>query len=169
MLLLKCLKGMVERNCAASYAPLHLAALKGDWDFARKFFTSNPEAVCVRITRNQDTALHIAAGARRTLFVRELVNLMTPEDLALQNKVGNTALCFAAISGVTKIAEVMVNKNTELPSIRGNKRATPLCMAALLGHKEMVCYLYSVTKEEDLKEEDRIEVLVAVIDAGLYG
>ncbi|ESR61923.1 hypothetical protein CICLE_v10014428mg [Citrus x clementina] len=160
--------GGVERNCFTSYAPLHLAALKGDWDFARNFFNLNPEAVCVRISRNQDTALHIAAGARRTLFVQELVNLMTPEDLALRNKVGNTALCFAAVSGVTKIAEVMVNKNRELPSIRGNKGATPLCMAALLGHKEMIWYLYSVTKEEDLKEEDRIELLVAVIDAGLY-
>ncbi|KAK9226940.1 hypothetical protein WN943_011988 [Citrus x changshan-huyou] len=160
--------GGVERNCFTSYAPLHLAALKGDWDFARNFFNLNPEAVCVRISRNQDTALHIAAGARCTLFVQELVNLMTPEDLALRNKVGNTALCFAAVSGVTKIAEVMVNKNRELPSIRGNKGATPLCMAALLGHKEMIWYLYSVTKEEDLKEEDRIELLVAVIDAGLY-
>ncbi|KAJ4702482.1 Ankyrin repeat-containing protein [Melia azedarach] len=160
--------GEVERKSFIAFAPLHLAALKGDWDFARKFFTWNRQAVCARITRNQETALHVAAGARHTIFVQELVNYMTPDDLALRNKVGNTALCFAAASGITKIAEVMVNKNKELPSIRGSKGATPLCMAALLGHKEMVWYLYSVTKAEDLKEEDRIELLVAVINSGLY-
>ncbi|KAK1560493.1 hypothetical protein Q3G72_027229 [Acer saccharum] len=93
---------------------------------------------------------------------------MTSEDLTLQTNVGNTALCFAAASGVKKIAEVMVNKNRKLPSIRGSKGATPLCMAALLGHREMVWYLYSLTNEEDQNEKDRIELLVAVINAGLY-
>ncbi|KAH7569626.1 hypothetical protein JRO89_XS06G0219500 [Xanthoceras sorbifolium] len=159
----------VQRNQFTAYVPLHLAALKGDWEYAREFFILNPEAVRVRITRNQETVLHIAAGARHTKFVQELVNWMTSEDLTIQNNVGNTALCFAAASGVKKIAEVMVNKNEKLPSIRGSKGATPLCMAALLGHKEMVWYLYSVTKEEDQNEKDHIELLVAVINAGLYG
>ncbi|KAL5840747.1 hypothetical protein ACOSQ4_013355 [Xanthoceras sorbifolium] len=158
----------VQRNQFTAYVPLHLAALKGDWEYAREFFILNPEAVRVRITRNQETVLHIAAGARHTKFVQELVNWMTSEDLTIQNNVGNTALCFAAASGVKKIAEVMVNKNEKLPSIRGSKGATPLCMAALLGHKEMVWYLYSVTKEEDQNEKDHIELLVAVINAGLY-
>ncbi|KAJ0018605.1 hypothetical protein Pint_12298 [Pistacia integerrima] len=134
--------GDVQRNYFTAFVPLHNAALKGDWEFARKFFILNPQA--------------------------ELVNIMKAEDLALPNKVGNTALCFAAISGIKKIAEVMVNKNRRLPSIRGSKGATPLCMAALLGHREMVWYLYSVTEEEYLKEEDRVELLVAVINADLY-
>ncbi|KAK1557774.1 hypothetical protein Q3G72_031683 [Acer saccharum] len=160
--------GVVERKRFTACVPLHLAALKGDWDFAREFFILNPEAVRLRITRNQETVLHIAAGARHTKFVEELVSWMTPEDLTLQNNVGNTALCFAAASGVKKIAEVMVIKNRKLPSIRGSKGATPLCMAALLGHREMVWYLYSVTNKEDQNEKDRIELLVAVINAGLY-
>ncbi|XP_031247661.1 uncharacterized protein LOC116105371 [Pistacia vera] len=160
--------GDVQRNYFTAFVPLHNAALKGDWEFAREFFILNPQAVCASITRNQETALHITAGARHTIFVQELVNIMKAEDLALPNKVGNTALCFAAISGIKKIAEVMVNKNRRLPSIRGSKGATPLCMAALLGHREMVWYLYSVTEEEYLKEEDRVELLVAVINADLY-
>ncbi|XP_044509147.1 ankyrin repeat-containing protein NPR4-like [Mangifera indica] len=158
----------VQRNCFTAFVPLHNAALKGDWKVAREFLILNPQAVCARITRNMETALHIAAGARHTTFVQELVNIMTPEDLALQNKVGNTALCFAAISGIKKIAEVMVDKNKRLSLIRGSKGATPLCMAALLGHREMVWYLYSVTQQEYLNEEDRIELLVAVINAGIY-
>lgn len=158
-----------RRNCFTSFVSLHLAALKGDWDFAKEFLARNPRAVSARITHNFETALHIAAGARHTMFVQELVKLMTPDDLALQNKVGNTALCFAAASGIKKIAEVMVNKNNKLPSIRGSKGATALCMAALLGHKDMVWYLYTVTKEEDLTDKDRIELLVASITADLFG
>lgn len=163
------MKGEGGRNHLTAYAPLLLAALKGDWDFAREFFILNPQALCARITRNQETALHVAAGARHIIFVRELADLMTPDDLAVRNKVGNTALCFAAASGVKKIAEVMVNKNKNLPSIRGGNGVTPLCMAALLGHQEMVSYLYSVTEDNDLTEEDRIELLVAAINTGIYG
>ncbi|KAJ0081295.1 hypothetical protein Patl1_12361 [Pistacia atlantica] len=72
--------------------------------------------------------------ANHTMFVQELVNIITPDELAMQYKAGSTALCFAATSGIKKIAEVMVNKNKKLSSIRGSKGATTLCMAALLGH-----------------------------------
>ena len=103
------------------------------------------------------------------MFVEELVLLMKPDDLALQNKVGNTALCFAAASGITRIAEVMVDKNMGLPMIRGSNGATPLYMAALVGHRDMVKYLSSVTDEEILTKEDRIGLLVAAITANLFG
>ncbi|KAL6973931.1 hypothetical protein U1Q18_028115 [Sarracenia purpurea var. burkii] len=93
---------------------------------------------------------------------------MRPEDLALQNKVGNTALCFAAASGITKIAEMMANTNRKLSSIRGNKGALPLYMASLLGHRDIVWYLYAVTEEEVLTEEDRIGLLIAAITANLF-
>lgn len=152
-----------------AYVPLLLASLRGDWNVAREFLNFNPQAVRARITRNSETALHIAAGAKHIIFVQELVELMEPIDLEMKNNDGNTALCFAAVSGITKIAEAMVKKNSKLPSIRGSMRATPLFMAALLGHKDMVWYLYSVTKEEGLTDEDWIGFLVAVINADLYG
>ncbi|XP_052181109.1 ankyrin repeat-containing protein ITN1-like isoform X2 [Diospyros lotus] len=155
------------RTCGLkSYVVLYLAALRGDWEIAREFLDSNPVALRARITRGLETALHVAAGASHTRFVEELVKLMRPEDLALQNKVGNTALCFAAASGVRKIAELMVEKNKELPSIRGSKGALPLYMAALLGHRDMVWYLYSVTQV--LTEKDLICLLIAAITANLF-
>uniref|UniRef100_F6HF61 Protein kinase domain-containing protein n=1 Tax=Vitis vinifera TaxID=29760 RepID=F6HF61_VITVI len=162
------ISGEIRSNGLKAYVLLCLAALNGDWKSAKAFLESNPQAVRARITRRSETALHIAAGARHTRFVEELVKLMKPDDLALQNKVGNTALCFAAASGITRIAEVMVNKNRELPMIRGSKGVTPLYMAALVGHKDMVRYLYSVTEEDNLTKEDRIGLLVAAITANLF-
>lgn len=167
--MLEYLTGEIRSNGLKTYVHLYLAALKGDWKSAKAFLDSNPQAVRARITRRSETALHIAAGARHITFVEELVQLMELDDLALQNKVGNTALCFAAASGITRIAEVMVNKNRELPMIRGSKGATPLYMAALVGHRDMVRYLYSVTDDDSLTQEDRIGLLVAAITANLFG
>lgn len=149
-------------------APLYLAALSGDWDVAERIFESDHQAVRARITRAQETPLHIAAGARHLTFVENLVRMMTPADLALRNKVGNTALCFAAVSGVTKIAEVMVNKNKRLPLIRGSEGATPLHMATLLGHREMVWYLYNKTDSNRLTDEDHHGLLIAAITSDLF-
>ncbi|KAJ0016439.1 hypothetical protein Pint_12328 [Pistacia integerrima] len=87
--------------------------------------------------------------------------------LLQENKVGNTALCFAAfaaISGIKKIAEVMVNKNKMLSSIRGSKGATALFMAALLGHREMVW-----SGEVEMRREwSEMEVARSDITGGLW-
>lgn len=162
------ISGEIRENGLVTYVKLYLAALKGDWETAKGFLESHPQAVRAKITRGSETALQIAAGARHPRFVEEIVKLMTPDDLALQNKVGNTALCFAAASGMTKIAEVMVKRNQKLPLIRGSKGALPLYMAALLGHKDMVWYLYSVTEGEDVTSADRIGLLIAAITSNLF-
>ena len=94
---------------------------------------------------------------------------MNEEDLTLQNKDGNTAICFAAASGIVEIAMVMVEKNNNLPLIRGYKVMTPLCMAAMFGHRNMVSYLYSVTNFESLGREEQISLLIGTISADLYG
>ncbi|BFG19579.1 hypothetical protein CerSpe_058530 [Prunus speciosa] len=147
------------------YVILHLAALSGDWDIARKFLQLKPQAVRAKITKGSETALHIAAGAKRTTFVEELVKWMTSNDLELKNDVGNTALHFAAVSGIKKIAEVMVDKNPTLPQIRGIKDLTPLHMATLLGHREIVWYLYDKTI---LMDRDHMGLLISAITADLY-
>ncbi|XP_062027686.1 ankyrin repeat-containing protein NPR4-like isoform X1 [Rosa rugosa] len=149
------------------HVPLHLAALKGDWNTAKSILQSKPGAVRARITKGSETALHIAAGAKHTSFVEELVKWMTAEDLELKNDVENTALFFAAVSGIKRIAEVMVEVNPILPRIRGSNNSTALHMATLLGHREMVRYLYSKTKRI-LTYQDRVGLLIAAITADLY-
>lgn len=87
----------------------------------------------------------------------------------MPNKHGNTALCFAAISGIVEIAEVMCKKNKKLPIIHGSNGMTPLRLAAMLGKRKMVKYLYQITPFQDLQAEERMEILVATIYAAIYG
>nr|POF06456.1 ankyrin repeat-containing protein npr4 [Quercus suber] len=124
--------------------------------------------VRVAITRKWETALHIAAAAKRTAFVKELVERMNEEDLALKNKDDNTAICFAAASGIVEIAKVMVGKNRNLPMIQGNKGMRPIYMAALFGHRNMVSYLYPVTNFGSLAREEQISLFLGTISADLY-
>ncbi|GMP71380.1 hypothetical protein CsSME_00029816 [Camellia sinensis var. sinensis] len=84
------------------YVPLYQATLNGDWEKAKEFIKLHPSALSARITKGQETVLHIAAGARQTKFVEELVKLMDMRDLELQNKHDSTTLCFAAASGTHK-------------------------------------------------------------------
>ncbi|GMY35002.1 ankyrin repeat-containing protein At5g02620-like [Fagus crenata] len=75
--------------------PLYQAAIKVDCKADK-----DCGVVRVGITRKRETALHIAAAAKHTAFVKELVKYMNEEDLTLRNKDGNTAICFAAASGI---------------------------------------------------------------------
>ncbi|KAL2474725.1 Ankyrin repeat family protein [Abeliophyllum distichum] len=150
------------------YVPLYHAALKGDWETAKEFFGLYPQAITATITEGYETVLHVAAGAKQVKFVEELVKLMDPSELAIKNKYENTALCFAVVSGIKGIAEVMVAKNNDLPRIRGSNGVTPLHIAALLGYRDMVWYLSSVTDSQYLTKEDYVALLLATISSDLF-
>ena len=49
---------------------LYQAALSGDWDTAEGIYESFPGEVNDRITKRGETALHIAAAAEHTHFVK---------------------------------------------------------------------------------------------------
>ncbi|KAA8541194.1 hypothetical protein F0562_025199 [Nyssa sinensis] len=125
------------------YVPLHIAALQGDWKAAKGIIDQNPtdQLVNAHITEGQETALHVAAAAEHVYFVEKLVDKMDENHLEIQNKMGNTALSFAAATGNVRIAKYMVTKNPILPSIRGPQAKSPLYYAALLGQRDMVEYL----------------------------
>lgn len=94
---------------------------------------------------------------------------MSPTDMTMQNKYGNTALCFAATSGIVRIAQLIVNKNEDLPLIRGFSNLTPLFMAVSYKRKLMATYLFAVTDIFQLTPEDQIELLIASIHSDFFG
>lgn len=152
--------------------PLYEAALRGDWQAAQRIIHKCPHVLGVSLTRNHETALHIASSTKHTHFVENLVKLMKPEYLEFQNNNWNTALCLAAAAGTVDIADIMVKQKANLLKIRGNNEMSPLLIAALFGQKNMVSYLYSKTNEmtdQEWTDMDRIMLLQACISTKLYG
>ena len=152
-------------------ARLYRAACKGNWQEVKVELDVFPYFIRDPITEGGDTTLHIAAAANQPNFVKELLKLMEVKDLELKNKYGQTALYLAAASGNVIIAKEMVERNDKLTLIRceGEMKCTPLYIAALLGRREMVSYLFSVTPFECLSPDERIELLVATISYNLFG
>ncbi|KAJ6408122.1 hypothetical protein OIU84_011432 [Salix udensis] len=92
---------------------------------------------------------------------------MSTEALTCKNNAGNTAFCFAAISGVEALAKVMMDTKLDLAMARGRGNLLPIYMATLLGHRGMVSYLYGETNGQ-LTDGDRIALLVALINSDMY-
>ncbi|KAJ4953312.1 hypothetical protein NE237_030144 [Protea cynaroides] len=151
------------------YLPLYKAALRGDWKAARIFLNNNPGAVTARITNSGRTVLHVAVTTRYSRFVEELVKSMTEEALALTGDL--TALGLVARSANVEIAKILVNKNANLTQATDDEGWTPLHYAIAYGHKEMVWYLLSVTRDDSpspFTGRSGAELLIYAIRAGLY-
>lgn len=154
------------------YLPLYKAALRGKWKEARKFIDEDPEALTAKITIASETALHIAVGTGKDIaFVEKLVRRMSPEELAFPDQNGETALSVAAIVGNIKAAELLYNKNPDLPNIAG-KSGLPIHRAAQYGQKGMVLYLLEVTRRDiepsPFSGESGVKLLNSVIVAEFY-
>ncbi|XVE94264.1 hypothetical protein REPUB_Repub01dG0266600 [Reevesia pubescens] len=142
--------------------------MKGDVDEAGRIIRENPEVVRQSITEGMETVVHIAAIKKQVQLIEKLVSeWTTAQDLRLKNRDGNTALSYAAISGIVSLAKLMIEMDAELPNIRNNVGVTPLHLAALLGHRDMVWYLYPLTYE-DLTEPERHGIFIICIRTGLY-
>ncbi|KAA8525162.1 hypothetical protein F0562_006974 [Nyssa sinensis] len=149
------------------YVPLHRAALQGDWEAAKEIIKEDRDLVKALITESKETALHIAAIAEHVFFVEKLVEMMNKDELGIQNKMGNTALSFAAATGNLQIAKLMVEKNDRLPLIRGPEAKPPIYYAALTGHNDMTDYLFGIPAFfESWTREDQIEIL-NILDVAL--
>ena len=152
---------------------MYKAALDGQWNEARKFLDDDPEAFRTKITIASETALHIAVGTGENIdFVEKLIRRMSPEDLALIDQNGETALTVAAVVGNVKAAKLLVNKNPDLPNISG-KQGLPVLRAANYGQEEMVKYLLAVTRGDiepsPFAGESGAELLIAISTAEFFG
>ncbi|KAI3781114.1 hypothetical protein L2E82_11115 [Cichorium intybus] len=151
--------------------PLYEASMTGNWAHAKIILDEHPEVIRYSITENYETALHIAASAKNTHFVENLVKLMSKEDLELQNKNLNTALSLAAAAGTVDIAKVMVDKNKGLLTIPGSQGMMPLYMAALFGNSEMVKYLFGKSQklhDDGWTPQNRCWLLVKCVESEIF-
>ncbi|KAK9061336.1 hypothetical protein SSX86_018516 [Deinandra increscens subsp. villosa] len=144
----------VEGRCnIIRYLPLHKAALEGNLHSLEKILKNEPTAVRAMITGASETALMIASQKKgNNDFVKKLISLMTPEDLAIQSSFGRTAMFGAAMVGNVDAMKLMVDKNPRLPNISDMGNQIPLHLAASTAQKDSVNYLMKVTNEEFLKD-----------------
>ncbi|XP_068304413.1 ankyrin repeat-containing protein NPR4-like [Pyrus communis] len=137
-------------NEFSHYQPLIDAVAKGDWSSAEKYLTMHPDAIRERGSLSGSTALHIAVSMENEYMAKELVKLMTEEDLEIEDANGVTAIALATQIG-PEVARCIIEKNKRLLCIPCNLLNTiPLIMACHSGHWGLARYLYSVTPLEAL-------------------
>ncbi|XP_048436173.1 uncharacterized protein LOC125475467 [Pyrus x bretschneideri] len=145
---------------------------RGEFDAAMGLLKLNPEAVTA-IIREDETILHWAVSFKKLDIAKELVHLMRPEDLEIQDSEGLTALhrVILDIPESVELAKCMVEKNKKLlrivlpyqktiPLLAG--KITPLIQVhcRLRGGEKMAQYLYSVTPHETLNDSERAALII---------
>lgn len=163
------LSGSRRSDYLATGVLLYQAARNGDWKAAKNIIDQQENIVIATLTGKLEIALHVAVTGKHKVFVRNLLERMAPSDLAIQNVDGNTALHFAAASGVLGIAKMMIDKNEDLPMIEDSGRMTPLYIATLFGNREMVIYLNKKTEVKNFTPEALCYLFHAMIKANIFG
>ncbi|KAI3889247.1 hypothetical protein MKX03_026002 [Papaver bracteatum] len=171
----------LDRGLQACYVPgsndLLCKALKeNELEKANEYIRNNPEVINQGIARDSSTTLHMALYWKLDMtFVEDIVKLMTPIALEYKKTNGNTALHIAVRRGTTEAVVMLVDRNPNLTQIRNNNRETPLELAlryVTVGQKEIVEYLYSVTRDVEpspFAGHDGARLLCKAIDANFYG
>ncbi|XP_034684485.1 uncharacterized protein LOC117913589 isoform X3 [Vitis riparia] len=153
------------------YKPLFEAVDNGDWRTTKAFLDYDHNAVRALISPTKETALHVAILAGHVHIVKELVKLMTPKDLELISGLGETALTTAAISGITEMAETIVNKHAGAVSVGNEHGQIPVIVASFYDQKKMVRYLYGRTPIQELSPEkgtNGATLLNFLVSANIY-
>lgn len=130
---------------------MYLAALKGNWEAAKRILDNDTTAATATFTRVSMTALHAAAGEGQSEFVEKMVSYLPVEALEMRDHVGLTALHYAAIAGSMRAAKALVKKKPALANGLDFKEQTPLLVASRFayGSYDLLWYLTLVTKDEE--------------------
>ncbi|KAK2653729.1 hypothetical protein Ddye_013585 [Dipteronia dyeriana] len=81
-------------------------------------------------------------------IVLKLLELLSPESIAMQDAVGNTVLHYVAKAGSIKAAKALLRKKADLPQLENNEGNLPLHDSISSESKEMVWYLTLITRVE---------------------
>ncbi|KAH7565475.1 hypothetical protein JRO89_XS09G0214900 [Xanthoceras sorbifolium] len=150
------------------YLTLLKAARSGDWKSAKNFIDSNPNALTARITKvGLQTVFHVAAESCKWTIILELLEIVSPESLAVQDADGNTVLHYVAHSGSLKIAKALLKKNYNLLEIVNDKGQLPLFCSILSESKELVLYFTLETRVDD--QSALLKILEILIESGYVG
>ncbi|KAJ0016446.1 hypothetical protein Pint_12323 [Pistacia integerrima] len=147
---------LADKQPRIRHLQLYQAALSGDWSIAEGIYKKHKNDIRARISKEGDTALHIAAAAEQTDFLKNLVDNINKEYLATTNYAGNTAFCLAAVSGNVELAQVMMNKmNKEDLTAKKGAGRTAYCLSAESQRVEVPNMIEESTNLADVLERSR--------------
>ncbi|KAK9051047.1 hypothetical protein SSX86_027672 [Deinandra increscens subsp. villosa] len=123
-----------------------------DWEMANIIFNKRPDLVRFSLSENLGTALHVAVNAKwskkNVNFVKNLVDIMTVDDLELKNKHSNTAFWEAAAFGDKEVLKILMARNHNLLNIRGSDDGLfPLTASISKRNAKSARYLYSISEK----------------------
>ena len=146
---------------------------RGKWDMAKAYLDQHPDAVRARSNVSNNTPLHIAVSAGHLHIVEELVQLMTREDLLIQQMDGFTVLALSIRTGDIPIAKCLIRKNRDLATVVHKTESIPVVHAVTVSHFQMARYLYSVTPREALTFPDNARIgaylIVNCLNRNMFG
>ncbi|XP_070672637.1 uncharacterized protein [Malus domestica] len=135
----------------------------GDWESVMQLLKLYPKAVSARHETGV-TILHWAVYGKEVDIAKELVDLMSPKDLEIQDDIGLTALHYVIKSTPesVELAKRMVEKNKKLLSIvlppsktsPLARKITPRIQAHREGAEEMAQYLCFASPPETLNDSE---------------
>ncbi|KAK7332227.1 hypothetical protein VNO80_28976 [Phaseolus coccineus] len=134
-------------------------AMKGQFREALEAYNENPGALEAKITKAEDTVLHLAVYLGQTRFVRKVLDGINEEVclnvLHMQNSKGNTTLHLAAEVGNVDMCYNMAKRDSTLICGRNFEGETPIFLAALHGKREAFLCLHGL-KQNHEDEDDSL-------------
>ncbi|PNY03709.1 ankyrin repeat-containing protein [Trifolium pratense] len=128
-------------------------AMRGQWREVLEAYERNPEVLEAKITKAEDTVLHIAVYVNQTFFVTTLLDNisqnMCRDILRMQNSKGNTPLHVAAELGNVDICNNITKRDHTLISFRNFEGETPLFLAAVHGKRDAFFCLHDSHQNND--------------------
>ncbi|KAH1102641.1 hypothetical protein GLYMA_13G214100v4 [Glycine max] len=133
-------------------------AVKGQWREALDAYNKNPETLEAKITKVEDTVLHVAVHVGQTCFVKSVLDNIDKEVslniLCMQNSKGNTPLHLSAQLGNVELCHNMAKRDPKLVCFRNVEGETPLFLAAVHGKREAFFCLHENQQRRRDDEED---------------
>nr|KYP58037.1 Serine/threonine-protein phosphatase 6 regulatory ankyrin repeat subunit C [Cajanus cajan] len=128
-------------------------AMKGQWSEVLDAYKNNPRALEAKVTKAEDTVLHIAVYVGQTNFLTTLLENIN-EDVSLsilniRNSKGNTPLHLAAEFGNVDICNTIAKRDPKLILCHNFEGETPLFLAAIHGTKAAFFCLHGHLQDKD--------------------
>ncbi|KAK7303174.1 hypothetical protein RJT34_14076 [Clitoria ternatea] len=133
--------------------------MRGQWQEVLEAKKKNPATLEAKITKAEDTVLHIAIYVGQTSFVTSLLDNISQEVcchiLQMQNSKGNTPLHLAAELGNVELCNNIAKRDPKnLISRRNLEGETPLFLAAVHGKRDAFFCLHGHQQSNSGDDDD---------------